>query len=244
MRAHVFGWLVGCLLLTVCSGVASADPIRVIVDGRLVSAEAAAFNSLGHAVTFSREQHVKGDNLSASAQATFGEATSLSQSQLTSAIAAGLHQFSGVATASSSIVGPGHGSAVALFEVSFELHQPHVFDFEGNFEALGFGAWQAHLVQSPAVHQLLRFNFISGPVPAERLPIHIRQRGSLDPGGYRLLVRSDTLTNTLLDVASSGASRFDFVFGMSPVPEPSSLLLVGGGVLTLIGRAHRACRKR
>jgi hypothetical protein len=242
MRVHLTELAIGSLVVALSSSAASADPIRLIREARFVSAQAFVFNSDGFVGDSAREQQVNGDTLSASAHAVHGGTTTRSQGQLVSAMSADLHRLSGAANASTAITGPaGDGSATSIFEVWFELDAPHAYDFAANFEAFGLGGWQTHLVRSPGeLGQSLLFAFISNTGPT----LQLNRGGSLDPGRYALAVRSGGFASTMFGVGTSGRSNVDFVFDMTPVPEPTSIVLVGGGILGAIVRAQRRTRAR
>lgn len=240
MRVHFTECAVGALVLAICSSVATADPIRLLTEDRFVAAEALAFRPPGVVAVSSREQQVNADVLSASAQAAFDDTTTRAESQMASMLSPDLHHLSGVASTAANIIGPlGNGQATAIFEVWFELDASHAYDFEASFEALEFGSWQAHLRQSPGeLRQSLLFSVISNTGPA----LQLSRRGSLDPGRYALTVRSDAGASTIFGVGNRGSANFDFAFDMAPVPEPSSMLLVGGGVLSIAARVRRRRR--
>lgn len=98
-----------------------------------------------------------------------------------------------------------------------------------------FASWQTHLWRAPGSGP----GFVFSAAGNERAEQQLRFTGSLDPGRYELLVRSDALVSGPFWTTAAASSSFDFTYDMSPVPEPGSLMLVGSGVLALAARARR-----
>lgn len=241
MRVRIAAMMVGWALLAFCPSPAQADPITIVQDNRFVMSDAFAFNDLGFAGDFSREQHQGTDARDAVAEASFGNTASRADSHLVSAISSDAGRFSGTGTADAFVRGPnGLAQASSRFELLFNLTEGRAFDFSATFDALS-GSWQAHLIESPGdfERQALRFNFSSNT----GLPDEVSSRGFLNPGRYEFAIRADAAADTRIGNFPNGRSAFEFAFDTNPVPEPASLLLISSGVVGLIGRTRRRTRR-
>lgn len=240
MRGRIGASAAGFLLFALWSTGVSADPIIWWQD-RFVGAEALVFGSSGSLPAMIADSQEKGDNLAASVQTSRGDTTIAADAHLVSTLPANLNRLSGVGRTSAASAGPGgHARSMSIFEVLFEIDEPHVYDFSGTFATFGSGSWQTQLIHpSAAFGPSLLFMAFSNPDAEQQL----RFRGALDPGRYALLVRADASAGTILGSPPFAASTFDFMYDMSPVPEPGSLMLVGTGALALVARARRRTRR-
>jgi hypothetical protein len=128
-------------ILLLCSAVVSAHPITTVQQERLARALAFSYTPEGVVGADSSDQQHSGDDLSASALATFAETTMRADTHLVSRISPDLHPFFGVGTTSSEIAGAvGQGGGDNVLDVAFELSQTLAFDFGAEVE-LQFGTW-------------------------------------------------------------------------------------------------------
>lgn len=241
MRVPIAAMTAGSVLLTLCSSPAHADPITMVQDQRFVMSDAFVFNDLGFVADFSREQLQGSEARDATAEASFANTVSRSDSHLVSTISSELGRFSGTGTADAFVRGPaGLAQASSRFELLFDVNEGRAFDFSAMFDALG-GSWQAHLTESPGdfERQSLRFSFISNTGLTQEVSRH----GFLNPGRYGFAIRSDAAAATIFGNSPNGRSVFNFAFNTNPVPEPASLLLVGSGVVGLLGGTRRRTRR-
>jgi hypothetical protein len=230
------------LLLVLYATHANADPILITLDNRAALGRALVFSTSGFPDASARDEALRGDSLTASAQAALDGTSTRANSRLVSTISPDMQHFRGFGEASSNTIGPrGDAASTAFFELAFELAAPLAFRFAGTFDSFGRGFWQTHLAKQVGEHQQsMRFSFINDTASHRE----INERGSLDPGRYYLTVRSDVATTTMFGDVPSSSSNFDFEFDLTPVPEPGSILLLTGGVASVLAGARRRMKAR
>jgi hypothetical protein len=139
-------------------------------------------------------------------------------------------------------------TGVSSFGVSFFVDRQHAFDFSGVFtgsdsvdESGDFSSrtWEASLIRHSTAPDSRIFShrrvFASGTD-------EVREEGLIPFGEYTLLVEG-IIANELKQPGSTHGSReeFAFMFDLSAIPEPGSLVLLGSGAVGLLGiRRHRS----
>jgi hypothetical protein len=143
------------------------------------------------------------------------------------------------ATGAGESVDSGFTSGSSLFDLEFDLPGPHRFSLTG-FMAVdrtedspgsgGFGEVDVFLItQSPpgeiaVIGDGLRFG-------SRQLDI----TGNLPKGRHRFFAEAFTESLSAGELSRHTPS-FDFEFALTPVPEPGSLLLLGGGLVALASK--------
>ena len=232
--------VIGMALVALCPSLVSAEPVTLISFDRHVFASALVYGPTGFVIDYHEDRQLNGAH-SASAKSEFGGTTALANSELSGVTLSDNFQrltASGLSTAS--VSGSGGGSQ-STADVGFEfwVTTPLAFEFIGDFskDALLSG-WQAHLSRllDNGDSAGIRFEATSNFGAPDQ---HLRFHGSLDPGRYALFVRGNAAGDTVFSNNPASRSQYNFTFTMAPVPEPTSILLVGTGVLSLVARARR-----
>ena len=239
MRIRLHG-VISVLLLALCPSIASAEPVTLISFERHVFASALVYGPSGFVADYHEDRQLNGAS-SASATAAFGGTAALANSQLSGVtLSDDFQSLRASAFSTASVSGSGGGSqSTADVAFEFEITTPRAFEFIGDFSKDDLlSGWQAHLRplfdngNGGEVRFLGTSNF-GGPNQ------HLRFRGSLDAGHYALFVRGSAAGDTVFSNNPASQSQYNFTFTLAPVPEPTSILLVGTGVLSLLARASR-----
>ena len=220
----------------------SAGPIRIIEDLRAVE----VLSELRHGVDATLFKHVRrtsGDDLDVSAGDTLSSgAEAGGNASLTSSLAEP-YGFTGtaetvvdVATAGDPITSS-FALARARFEIGFHLDAAQAFRFSHHISGVSFVDGGASSVSHGTAA-------LSGVFFHEFDPqgsTGAFERGVLPPGDYDLVV--DEVISGLASGAAPKAFQargdFSFKFGLTPVPEPTSLVLLGSGLLGLFAFRQR-----
>jgi hypothetical protein len=220
--------------LTVSAAIADADPITIGSTKRFVVAVTSISTPAGDLNSTDGEED--GDSLAGSVLSTFDHTQAQAKISLVSHISANLQHFSGLGMTSASAIGRG---AVAggndLFSLfGLEIDQPHAYIFKANLELVGVGLWRGVLDD---FSERRPFDVTVN----ERGVHHIERRGFIRPGRYDFQVagQSEADTDPPFGPSPVGRLSYDFSFDLASTPEPNSLLLIGGAMLTLIVRSRR-----
>jgi hypothetical protein len=227
---------------------ASADPIPISIFSQVRVARASVSVSDSSGSVFDAETDQDDSPLIATAFASTALSTAASNATLTTQFGNTTNWF-GFGTANSVISTPGTGTLFADsgFLVTFFVLAPLEYAFRGNFEAdaspsggigpnRGVSTWGFGL--SREGHPVAVFSGVGTGAATRSFS------GLLEPGRYTL----DLATGQDLEVAGRagfGRGAFSFTFDMTPaeaapVPEPTSLLLLGTGLAGVFGWRRRS----
>jgi hypothetical protein len=243
MKAAAVAGLVG---LTLWPAVASADPIRIVLDNRQAFSSTFVQDSTGQ--TADQQSAAAGDALRTSATSSTVLSNAAATGTLISSLDPGHFTGSGNAGISSDTAGAATVAAQALFQATFRLDQAYDFVFAGQFGATGIvplregqpnvsGSWRTVLEGGDGSTVIFDNTGDGGQ--------SLLHTGQLAAGDWFLSV--DAFANGFAPKPSifSAASNYDFRLDLSvapppaPTPEPASLLLLATGVTGLLRKRAR-----
>jgi PEP-CTERM motif-containing protein len=115
--------------------------------------------------------------------------------------------------------GGGSGPGSTVFDLTFQVDEPAVYSLAAD----GFFGQDSHVIVK-----------LLGPggalyEPALTTSFQLADTGTLDPGAdYRLVI-----AGSMTDTRGLAGARWNFTFGIEPVPEPHTALLVALGLIGL-----------
>ncbi len=244
MRLLVRAFSLTFLLIISCPSSVSADPI-LVTDRRRVAALALIGDNFP---TDAQTPSAPFAPFVGTASASVVEGLSSGQTVTTQSSSFGPRVFSASGTVDSSATGSGEflnpGSTVgsSLFDFEFDLANPHRFllkallavDRIDPFGTEGFGEVDVLLIST-----LLSGDFdivISEGIRFGRRELNVT--GILPAGRHRFSTEAFTESLSFGELTRH-SPRFDLEFEVQPVPEPGSLMLLGGGLLALASRRLR-----
>ena len=118
--------------------------------------------------------------------------------------------------------GGGDGPGSTVFDLTFQVDEPAVYSLAGYayFHSSGSQAFVALLRPGGALYE---------PALTPLFTNELADTGTLDPGvDYRLVI-----AGSMTDTRGFAGAQWNFTFGVEPVPEPHTALLVALGLLGL-----------
>ena len=240
-----------CLLtvsLTALPGVAVADPIQIFLDGRNVFAAVVTQNNSDQLLN-DRHQ-LFGEPLASAAVVSPDGYIASALTTLSSSVTDPHHLFgAGTGSASATVpstnrTGVSAANSESTFSVGFFLDRQHAFDFSGVFTGtdslveagnVSSRVWVASLVSITADSIIFDHRRVLASGTDQ-----LRETGLL-PFGDIMLTINGNVDEQLHQPGSTHASHdeFAFRFDLAQTPEPTSLVLLGSGVMGLLTAKRR-----
>ena len=231
-------------------GVVGADPITIFLDGRQAVSVSLVRDNTGQDREDRQVVALRGI-AATQIMSPHGHSAS-SVATLFSELSDPLHMFgaafgrSTVAVPSTNQIGISSTLSLSQFNVFFSLDSPHTFTFSALFRGTpnltegqnrSAGRWTASL---GAISAGRTFNVFEHASPFAAIGFdRVREKGLLQPSEYQILVEQ-VLTDEFHQPGSAASEgNFAFAFDLTPVPEPTSIVLLASGLVGLLGLRQR-----
>lgn len=138
--------------------------------------------------------------------------------------------------------GGGSSSSIAGLTLIFELTTPYIVDLSGGFGTGGWGTYSFLFEGNGATYLDIEDYGTAPPTGGPGGEGFDLIHTYLDPGIYEItfLLSKDAYSgDRLFGPSLPGATEGGFQFALTPVPEPSSLVLLGMGITALVGVYRR-----